>query len=87
MEIFGSIQFTKLSILTGIIKIGLKAFLESVRLRTFGKFGLQQVQVKAMQTIITSVILFGFYSILNTHINILFLTIRPNDVFSGCLIS
>ena len=45
IEIFGQIQFTKLSILTGIIKIGLKAFLESVRLRTFGKYGLQQVQV------------------------------------------
>ncbi|KAL5254697.1 hypothetical protein ACHWQZ_G014210 [Mnemiopsis leidyi] len=45
VEIFGNIQFTKLSILTGIIKIGLKAFLESVRLRTFGKYGLQQVQV------------------------------------------
>ena len=47
VEIFGAIQFTKLSILTGIIKIGLKAFLESVRVRTFGKFGLQQVQVKS----------------------------------------
>ena len=31
--------------LTGIIKISLKTLLECVRLRTFGRFGLQQVQV------------------------------------------
>ncbi|KAL7978338.1 hypothetical protein Chor_014877 [Crotalus horridus] len=33
------------SVLTGIIKISLKTFLECVRLRTFGRFGLQQIQV------------------------------------------
>lgn len=45
IDIFGSVQFTKISILTGIIKLSLKTFLECVRLRTFSKFGLQQIQV------------------------------------------
>ncbi|XP_053214066.1 vacuolar protein sorting-associated protein 51 homolog isoform X2 [Panonychus citri] len=45
IEIFSSVEFSKLSIVTGIIKIGLKTFLESVRLCTFSTFGLQQVQV------------------------------------------
>lgn len=45
IDIFGSVQFTKVSILTGIIKLSLKTLLECVRLRTFSKFGLQQVQV------------------------------------------
>ena len=35
----------QVSVLTGIIKISLKTLLECVRLRTFGRFGLQQVQV------------------------------------------
>lgn len=37
--------FLQVSVLTGIIKISLKTLLECVRLRTFGRFGLQQVQV------------------------------------------
>ncbi|XP_078053605.1 vacuolar protein sorting 51 [Augochlora pura] len=45
IEIFSSVQFNKTSILTGIIKISLKTFLECVRLRTFSKYGLQQIQV------------------------------------------
>lgn len=45
IDIFGSVQFTKISILTGIIKLSLKTLLECVRLRTFSKFGLQQIQV------------------------------------------
>lgn len=45
IDIFGSVQFTKISILTGIIKLSLKALLECVRLRTFSKYGLQQIQV------------------------------------------
>lgn len=45
IDIFGSVQFTKISILTGIIKLSLKTLLECVRLRTFSKYGLQQVQV------------------------------------------
>lgn len=47
IDIFGSVQFTKISILTGIIKLSLKTLLECVRLRTFSKYGLQQVQVDA----------------------------------------
>lgn len=35
----------QVSVLTGIIKISLKTLLECVRLRTLGRFGLQQVQV------------------------------------------
>ncbi|XP_065175559.1 vacuolar protein sorting-associated protein 51 homolog [Sycon ciliatum] len=45
IEIFGSVEFNKVSVVTGIVKIALKTFLECVRLRTFGKYGLQQVQV------------------------------------------
>lgn len=36
---------SQVSVLTGIIKISLKTLLECVRLRTLGRFGLQQVQV------------------------------------------
>ncbi|PSN42746.1 hypothetical protein C0J52_10673, partial [Blattella germanica] len=45
IEIFSSVEFSKVSILTGIIKISLKTFLECVRLRTFSRYGLQQIQV------------------------------------------
>ncbi|XP_067631677.1 vacuolar protein sorting-associated protein 51 homolog [Eurosta solidaginis] len=45
VDIFTNVDFSKVSIVTGIIKIGLKTLLECVRLRTFSKFGLQQVQV------------------------------------------
>lgn len=45
IEIFTAIEFTKTSILTGIIKISLKTLLECVRLRTFNKYGFQQIQV------------------------------------------
>ncbi|KAK6622542.1 hypothetical protein RUM44_002354 [Polyplax serrata] len=45
IEIFSSVEFSKVSILTGIIKISLKTLLECVRLRTFSRYGLQQVQV------------------------------------------
>lgn len=63
IDIFTSVEFSKVSIVTGIIKIGLKVIalikwielfknfinfqtlLECVRLRTFSKFGLQQIQV------------------------------------------
>ncbi|XP_055375834.1 vacuolar protein sorting-associated protein 51 homolog [Condylostylus longicornis] len=45
IEIFTSVEFSKVSIITGIIKISLKTFLECVRLKTFSKFGLQQIQV------------------------------------------
>ncbi|XP_065071080.1 vacuolar protein sorting-associated protein 51 homolog [Rhopilema esculentum] len=45
IEIFTSVEFNKVSVLTGIIKIALKTLLECVRLRTFSKYGLQQIQV------------------------------------------
>lgn len=45
IEIFSSVEFSKVSILTGIIKISLKTFLECVRLHTFSRYGLQQIQV------------------------------------------
>lgn len=45
IRVFGVVEFTKLSVVTGVVKIALKSQLECVRLRTFGKFGLQQMQV------------------------------------------
>ena len=45
IDIFGEVETNKVSVLTGIVKIALKTLLECVRLRTFGRFGLQQMQV------------------------------------------
>jgi len=45
IEVFTSVDFNKVSVLTGIVKIALKTLVECVRLRTFSKYGLQQVQV------------------------------------------
>ncbi|XP_028916423.1 vacuolar protein sorting-associated protein 51 homolog [Ornithorhynchus anatinus] len=45
IDVFSPVEFNKVSVLTGIIKISLKTLLECVRLRTFGRWGLQQVQV------------------------------------------
>ncbi|XP_060593250.1 vacuolar protein sorting-associated protein 51 homolog [Ruditapes philippinarum] len=45
IEIFSAVEFSKVSVLTGIIKISLKTFMECVRLRIFGRYGLQQIQV------------------------------------------
>ncbi|KAK1150836.1 hypothetical protein AOXY_G33221 [Acipenser oxyrinchus oxyrinchus] len=45
IDIFSTVEFNKVSVLTGIIKISLKTLLECVRLRSFGRFGLQQIQV------------------------------------------
>lgn len=46
VEIFNDIlDFTKVSVLSNIIKISLKTLLECVRLKSFSKFGLQQIQV------------------------------------------
>jgi hypothetical protein len=47
MEIFSAVEFCKLSILTAIVKIALKSLVECVRMCTFSKYGLQQVQVDA----------------------------------------
>merc|ERR1711990_1283296 len=45
VDYFAPVTSTKVSILTGIIKLGLKTLLECVRLQTFGRYGLQQMQV------------------------------------------
>ena len=46
IEIYDVVQSTTISVTSGIIKIALKAMLESVRLKTFSSYGLQQVQGK-----------------------------------------
>ncbi|VDM30379.1 unnamed protein product [Hydatigera taeniaeformis] len=45
VNVFAPVKPTRESILFGVVKIGLKAFSECARTRTFGKFGLQQMQV------------------------------------------
>jgi len=45
IDYFAPVQPSKVSVLTGIIKIALKTLLECVRLKTFSRFGLQQMQV------------------------------------------
>ncbi len=47
VEIFSPVEASRASCLTGVVKIALKSLLECVRLRTFGRFGFQQVQVDA----------------------------------------
>ena len=44
IEIYDTVQSTTISVTSGIIKIALKAMLESVRLKTFSSYGLQQIQ-------------------------------------------
>ena len=43
---------TKVSVLTAIIKLGLKTLLECVRLQTFGRYGLQQMQVQRANVVL-----------------------------------
>jgi len=45
MHLFSRIEFDRGSILTAILKVCLKTFLECVRLVTFGNYGYQQIQV------------------------------------------
>lgn len=45
IEIFSPVECSKISVLTGVVKIALKTLLECVRLRTFSRFGFQQMQV------------------------------------------
>ncbi|KAI2801931.1 Vacuolar protein sorting-associated protein 51 [Blomia tropicalis] len=47
IEIFGKVEFSKLSIVTGVVKIGLKTLIECIRLCTFSRYGFQQMQVDA----------------------------------------
>eukprot|EP01134_Creolimax_fragrantissima_P001019 CFRG1019T1 len=43
--IFGDVDFTTPSIMTAVLKIVLKAFQEGVRVKTFGRFGYNQLEV------------------------------------------
>ena len=45
IDYFAPVTNNKVSVLTGIIKLGLKTLLECVRLKTFARYGLQQMQV------------------------------------------
>lgn len=45
IDLSGPVEANKVSIVMAIIKTCLKGFLECVRLKTFGKYGIQQVQV------------------------------------------
>uniref|UniRef100_A0A1I8A9N8 Vacuolar protein sorting-associated protein 51 homolog n=1 Tax=Steinernema glaseri TaxID=37863 RepID=A0A1I8A9N8_9BILA len=45
IEFFENVQFKRASVLSSIVKICLKSFLESVRMQTFGRYGLEQIQV------------------------------------------
>ena len=45
IEVFSPVEASKVSILTGVIKIALKTLLECVRMKTFSRFGFQQMQV------------------------------------------
>ena len=45
IEVFSPVEASKVSILTGIVKIALKTLLECVRMKTFSRFGFQQMQV------------------------------------------
>ncbi|ORX91466.1 hypothetical protein K493DRAFT_317256 [Basidiobolus meristosporus CBS 931.73] len=47
IEVFGKVEPTKAGILTGVLKIVLKAAAETARLSTFGKGGYQQIQLDA----------------------------------------
>ena len=44
IEIYAKIESTKISVTSGIIRIALRSLLEAIRLQTFSKFGLQQIQ-------------------------------------------
>lgn len=45
VDIFSPVQFSRTSIMTGVVKLVLKTFIECVRLKTLGTFSLQQIQV------------------------------------------
>merc|ERR1712223_1170236 len=47
IEVFSPVEASKVSILTGIVKMALKTLMECVRMKTFSRFGFQQMQVDA----------------------------------------
>ena len=46
IDYFSPVETNKVSVQTGIIKMSLKTLLECVRLKTFSRYGLQQMQVR-----------------------------------------
>uniref|UniRef100_A0A914RWK9 Vacuolar protein sorting-associated protein 51 homolog n=1 Tax=Parascaris equorum TaxID=6256 RepID=A0A914RWK9_PAREQ len=44
VDFCANIEFNRTSVLTAIVSVALKSFAESVRLQTFSKFGLEQIQ-------------------------------------------
>ena len=44
IEIYAPIESTRISVTSGIIRIALRSLLEAIRLQTFSKYGLQQIQ-------------------------------------------
>ncbi len=49
IEIFAKVEASRVSVLTGVVKIALKTLLECVRMRTFSRYGFQQIQVISKQ--------------------------------------
>ena len=45
IEVFSPVEASKVSILTGVVKMALKTLMECVRMKTFSRFGFQQMQV------------------------------------------
>ncbi|VDD86621.1 unnamed protein product [Enterobius vermicularis] len=45
VDFCANVEFNRTSVLTALVNITMKSLLESVRLQTFSKFGLQQIQV------------------------------------------
>ncbi len=78
IEIFSPVEFSRISILTGIVKIALKTLLECVRLRTFSRFGFQQMQV---DTHYLSLFLWRFVS--DEHLVNLFLSLALSQLFTN----
>ena len=47
LDIYGTVSFETLAIVGAVVKISLKTYLESVRMRTFSKFAYQQLEIDA----------------------------------------
>uniref|UniRef100_A0A1I8G024 Vacuolar protein sorting-associated protein 51 homolog n=1 Tax=Macrostomum lignano TaxID=282301 RepID=A0A1I8G024_9PLAT len=45
VDLLGPAEFGRASVVSGVVRLALKTLLECVRLKTFGRYGLQQVQV------------------------------------------
>ena len=58
---------TKVSVLTAIIKLGLKTLLECVRLQTFGRYGLQQMQVQRANVVLIQPLSMSWFTQVDCH--------------------